>query len=225
MSTKTVQETLNDASPALLASILQTLKGGDIVRALPVCLRKKDPAASSAQLATLEAVGVAENARASRINRAYARTGTGTCGELTIAAVNATPSAGEIAVAPNGDIVVLAADAWTSLDVEYSVSKGEVVELTLPVVSHNLTIPTYLTDRGVIYLISAYVNTGTTLGAKIILANSDSAPATTKALLKLDKTVVKFAVADAVTNATVRLLVAPASDIDAQLAATATAGL
>lgn len=221
-TTNTNQAVLNQASPGTLAALLQALKFGDIVRAMPVTLTSKAPADDESQLTDVQSLGLADDARAAKIARAYARTGTGTAAELTVAAVNATPSAGEIAIAPNGDIVCIDDDAWTAIDVVYWPMKGDVVTLQLPVQSSIAAIPAIYTARGVLYLIRATADTATTDGAKIVIAPG-SAPTTSEANLNLAKTQVQFDTDDVVTVATVTLLVASLVDVDAQLQATSSA--
>lgn len=216
-----LKNTLNKAPPNVLADILRLLKYGSMLRSAPTFLRKKLPATSTYQLATLQALVLPEDAKALTIARAYARSGAGTVGELVVDAYGTTPIAGHIAVAPNSDIVVLAADAWTSIDVVYQPQKADVVELTLPVVAATgvCALPKSVTDAGLVNLLEAEVLTGGLLGNKIILVPGTAAPATTKALYKTTGDQVLFAIADAVTTARVKLAVVPSTDSDALLTA------
>jgi hypothetical protein len=142
---------LNRAQPGSLPSMFAAMKLGDVVRALPTTLRKAVPTVSAPyQLTTLDTIVLPDDAKANTILRAYARAGSGTKGELTVVAYGATPTAGQIAVAPNGDIVTVhSGDVWTSLDVVYLPEKYDVVELTLPVVPGTgvCALPTWITDR------------------------------------------------------------------------------
>lgn len=207
-----LKDAVNRANPQAVADELRKLEFGTVLRAqVPQCLYKAAPAASSAQLATLQAFVLPNNGKAVTILSAYGRAGGVTSGYLTIKDNGVTPGSGEIAVAPNGDIVVLAADAWTNVDIVYIPQMGEEITISLPVVSNDLTIPATYVSQGVLKLVSATSTAGTLTGALIVLADSASAPATTKALLDLGHAKVKFAVADAVTAATVVLSLAPAS--------------
>jgi len=183
--------------------LLQALQGA------PQTVRKAVPAASSYQLATLQAVVLPDYKKAVSIVRATVRAG-GVTGELAAQAFGATPITGQIAVAPNGDLVVLASDAITDLDVVYQTEKIEVIELVVEsMVSSEVVIPAKYTARGVVSLLEAEVLAGTTLGKKIVLVPAGSAPATTKACLNTAKTKVLFNNAtDAVTKARVKFGVA-----------------
>lgn len=209
-----VREFLNErVSPGNLPDLMKKLRLGDLFAgSVKFDLRKTAPAADAAQLATLHQVGLPDWLRASAIHRSYARAGTATAGELSVKGYGVTPQTGEVAVAPNGDIALLAADAWTSLDVEFMAVFGSVVELTgLPVSSNAVALPTPYTDRGVIYLIDANATEGTVTGRKIITVPAASGTAT-KACLNLAKTSVLFHADDAVTKCNLKLFVAPELD-------------
>lgn len=212
---------LNLADPNTLPDMFRALGLGDVLRALPTTLRKKAPALNAGVLATLHAVGVAEDGAAHSLFRAYARAG-GVTGELTVVAPNTTPASGQIAVAPNGDIVVLAADAITDLDVVYLPEKYDTIELTLPVASNSMALPAWVTARGVAILLEAVATKGTSTGEKIVLAPSAGAAAAGQARLVVAKSSVTFNATDAVTEATVKLAVASEKDVCALLTATST---
>ena len=212
------KDQLNGPTPNTLADLFKKLGLGSFFQAASGRLWKAVPAASASQLATLEAIALPDGAKAASIKRAYSRSATAGAGELTVAAANATPTTGQIAVAPNGDIVVLAADAHLLVDVEYEPLLGDVVEMTLPVASDSLTIPSKYTAC---VLLECTSTAGTLTGALKVLAPSGSAPATTQARLNLAKTAVTFAAADAVTMATVKLLVAPSTNTHALMETTA----
>lgn len=222
---KTTQASLDRSNPGHLPDLLRSVRiGGVLAGHVSLQVRKADPAANVNQLATLESIALPKQMRASAIHRAYARATSvsGTLGELAVQAANATPADGQIAVAPNGDVVVLASSAYTDIDVEYSPADGEVVELgELPVASNALTIPTPFVTRGVIYLLEAVATEGTSAGQKIITAPSASAASAGHARLDLAKAVVKFNGTDAITKARVTLLVTPASQLHVVLQADA----
>ena len=186
-------------------------------------VRKKDPAASVySPVATVETVVLADDAKATSILRAYARVGTVT-GALTVVAPGTTPATTEISIQPNGDIMVLAADAITSLDITFVPERGDVDELpNWPVASNAIVLPARITTPGAVLLLEAESLEGTLTGKLRVLAPSASAAATGQALLNLAKTSVKFAPADAVTKARVKLLVCAADDLDTILESDAT---
>lgn len=219
----TMKAAFNRTNPNTLADLLRSIGLGDLLRGqINQSLRLKTPAADTSQLATLASFGVvAKGTAAAEVTRAYARatTAAGTLGELAIQAPNTTPADGQIAVAPNGDIVALLASAYVGVDVDYVPARGDVVTLEDQVVTANVyTIPAEYTNRGVVYLMSA---TGyTALGVatdKIIVA--PGAPAATQAALAVNKESVNFNAADAVVLCDVTLLVATAKDLDTLLEA------
>jgi len=212
---ETIQQALNRADPNVIADQFRSLKIGDVLRALPTTIRRRTSAASASIAATLFAVsGQAEEARGASVVTAYARVGAGPGAALAF-----PPGAGQIAVAPNGDVVVLAADAWTDLDVTYLVEKGDVVEVVANVVAATgvLTLPTNITNPGAVTLIQAEAIAATSTGVKEILAPG-AASAAGEARLNLAKSTVVFAIADAVTSARVRLLINSSVDVSASLA-------
>lgn len=221
----TLKEAASRANPNSLADILRKVDLGALLRGqIPQTLRQRTPdGGNTEQLATLESLQLPLDARASVIHRAQCRSGTG-AGELTVKSYGTTPGSGEIAVAPNGDIVLLAADANEGVDVVFTPERGEVVELG-PLscgTDSVLHIPQTYVDRGVIVLLEANAveaAVGKT-GKKIVLVPG-SAPATTKVNLDLAKSKVQFNDAtDAVTLATAKILVKPLSaDLDDNLEA------
>ena len=219
---------LNGANANQVADALRLMGFGSFVRAMPIPLRNLDPNTAAANpyapSASYQSIQLPDDAKASQVLRAYARTGTGTVGELapqaTAGSPYAVPSAtAEIGVSPSGDLIFHAADAYTSVDVLYLPEKYDVVEVTLSVASSILTIPTALSaaPRGVVFLLEARALVGTTVGTEFIQVPSNSAPSTGQACLNLAKTEVLFATADAVTQARVKLGVANALDLNAFL--------
>lgn len=219
-----LKDQLNAADPNTLPDILRKLAFGDVVRSFSASLRKKVPAndANQPQLSTLLSLPLPNDAKAHTISRAYARAATTGTGELAVVAYGVTPTSGQIAVAPNGDLVTLASDAITLLDVAYKPEIGDIVELTLPCTASILTIPAPIVSQGVIMLLAANATVGSVTGPKIVLVPSASASATLQARLDLAKATVKFNVGtDVVTQATVRLLVCSAKDVDTLIQAPA----
>lgn len=219
----TFQDSLNAGSPQSAHDAARIMRFGDVLRKhLKVDLRRQAPLTDAAQLGTVWSFPVDNEAPAATILRAYCRVGTVT-GEYTPVAYGATPTTGQIAVAPNGNIVVLAADAPTDIDVEYMPSDGDVkVFANLPVVPGTgvCALPPAALTPGVVYLWDANVIVGTLLGRKNILVAAAGAPATGKARLDVAKGVVQFAVADAVTSATIALYLCTARNLDTLLQST-----
>ena len=149
---------LNAADPNTLADMLRTIGFGSVMRRATTTLRRQKPSAQAAgigsvyDLATLEVLFLPDDAKAFTLKRVYARAGGGATGELTIAANNATPTTGQVAVTPAGNIAFLGSDAYTDVDVVYDVADQDVVELGGPpagsttpqgitVASNQITIP------------------------------------------------------------------------------------
>lgn len=225
-----------NASPAnSLADLLRELGFGSLVRRQRTALRRQNPNAQAAgvaspwDLATLQVLFLPDDAKAFGISRAYARaTGaSGTLGELTVEAPNTTPANGQIAVTPAGNIAVLGSAEYTDLDVDYDVWVGDQpIVLTLPVSSNSATIPTaqagtagsgtpsivtaafanqQSANAGILVLMEVVANAGTSTGNKVVIAPGGT-PSAGQACLNTAKTAITFNSGDAVTNCTVKLL-------------------
>lgn len=207
-----IKDSLNSAGPNTIADLLRRIKVGSVIEGhVPQHLYNVNPDAlgnDAGNLATLDSIVLPDGSRAANIIRAYARTGTAGTGQMTVEAFHATPGTGEIAVAPNGNIVLLAADVITNVDILYLPQRGDVLESTFPVVSNALTIPTALTTLGVIAVLDVNAVVATSTGRKIVLTPGGTAAAG-QAALNVAKTQVTFAAADAVTRATVKFLLVP----------------
>jgi hypothetical protein len=222
---ETTREALNRCEPNQTWDRLRILELGNILAGnVAHHLRRRDPAASPYTDSSLLAITLPGASKGCVVLRGTSLVG-GVTGELTPVAYGVTPGTGEIAVAPNGDIVTLAADAITSLDVSYMPERGDEIELVLPVdpATGFCDIPQRYVDRGVILLTEAEVTAGTLEQAMEILVPASSAPASTNARLSLPKSRVHFAVADAATEARIKLLLAPIAAADLSLALPATA--
>lgn len=198
---------LNTVADGLRLAKLGQMLGGELKqvrRKVNMDALGRDPS----DLATLDSY-VVQDAPALTVLRAYARAGSAGTGEMTVVAVNVTPTAGEIAVSPSGSIVTLAADALTDVDIEYMAMRGEVVEITGAPATGVLAIPAQYTARGVLYLLEAEALAGAVTGRKIVVAPAAGLPATTQARLDVAKANVSFNNAtDAVTSARAKLFVA-----------------
>jgi hypothetical protein len=205
-------DSLNRANPATLADHFRTIKLGqtlsqDVKQTLRV---DADAGGNQAEdLVTLDSI--VPPSPATVVLRAFARVG-GVTGELAVVGRHTTPASGQIAVAPSGNVVVLAADAITSLVVEYISERGDVVTTAdLPVVADVLTLPAAITGHG-LTLMSAVALTATATGRKVSLTPG-GAPAAGQAAMDVAGATVTFAAADVVTLARCVLLVDPAANL------------
>lgn len=207
----TLRNRFDKANPNEICDLFRKIGLGSVLQGqLPQVRRNVNmntAAVDPYQLATVQTLKLPDTGKAVSIVRAYCRTtGSAGTGALTVAAYGATPTTGQIAVAPNGDIVTVATDQMTNIDVTYLPERCDVVELTLPVVSHILTIPTNFVTQGVVLLTEVESMVGTLTGKLKILVPS-TAPATGYANLSVAKNTVLFATADAVTSARVKLAI------------------
>lgn len=211
-----LQDVLNQANPNTLPDGFRLTRIGDALRSIPTSLYNQVPAlAPGEQPATLQVVKLPNGGKATDIVFAYARGATAP-GPLTVAAY--PPAAGEIAVAPNGDICVLTADAITNLDFQYIPAKAEEWELEAPVAANVLTIPAVLVARGVLLAVEVEATVATSGGFKRVMPPA-TVVAAGQCALNDAKDEIAFFAADAVTSARVILLLAPTVDISAQLSA------
>lgn len=218
----TGKQAFDRANPNTVPDLLRRVEAGTIVQSgLPIYKYKYNPDVTGAlnpdQLATVDTLDCGD-APAAVVLRATARAG-GVTGELTPAAFGATPTTGQIAVAPNGDVVFLATDAITDVDVIYIPMKCKVVELVLGVIAATgvMALPLGLRTAGILAVLEAEALEGTVTGRKRILVPGAVNPATPQARLSVAKDQLQFTVADAITRARVRLAVAPDVDLDSWL--------
>lgn len=210
---QTISQFLDNASPESLADIFRLVQLGRVFRRFDVTLQSAVPIVDASQLSTLQSFGIDYDAPAASVQRAYSRVGTP--GELTAATPNTTPSTGQIAVAPNGGIVVLASDAQTNVDVDFRPAIGYSVLFTaVPVLSSVWAVPAFLTAQGVVYLQYANADTGTTTGQNVIVAPGSASGTAKQANLNAAKTQVQFHTADAVLTADIRIFVRPGTYLD-----------
>lgn len=214
---------LDKADPNSLPARMRLLKIGSLLAAMPQKLCHKAAVAHDGyNVSTLSKIATPEDMRGALIFRALARVGGVTALELAIQAYGTTPGSGQIAVAPNGEIVVLTSDAWTDVDVLYLPDQYETVEIELPVATGVLTLPSWMTLRGAGMLLEAEATAGTITGKKVVLVPAAGLPATLQARLDLPHATVQFNNAtDAVTKARVKLALSPTLDRAALYAAAA----
>jgi hypothetical protein len=219
MATTTKKDQLNNANANELASYLQEFQLGDFLRSLPVPRRRQVPAVDSYSLSTLTVVKLPDDAKAATVIRATGLTGTVT-GEFAAQAFGATPTTGQVAVTPSGDIAFLGTDAVTLADVTYQPERGDVYEAVLPVVSNAISLTGTPAEGRAVLLMEAESLAGTSVGKKVVQTPSGSAASAASARLDLAKANVKFASGEA-TSARVKLLLTSKVDLDAKFRDTA----
>lgn len=228
-SASATKAALDGINPNQLADAMRAVQIGHVMRALPIRIFGLAAAVAAANpyvAAAAQSYTLPDDAKAALISRAYARAGTGTLGPLTIDTADPTgaaaaPSAGHIAISPNGDLVFNAADAWTAVDVLYTPEKYDMVELTLPVVSNVLTLPTVVNGQalnGTLLAAEIQSTAGTAIKSMIVDAPG-TAVAAAHAALALSKLTINFNSADAVTQARVKFAVASFVDLNLLLEA------
>ena len=211
-------EAFDRADPNNLSDAFREIALGKFLQGQVMQVRRNlDPVASGPNpenIAADDAISLPLGGKASRVIRAYARAG-GVTGEMAIAAPAAAPAAGQVGVGANGDLVFLAADAITDVDVIYVPERGDVLEVVFPVVLATgiLVLPAPLVARGVVVLMKAEALEATLTGRKII-REPGVAPAAGEAALDTAKATVNFAEgADGVTRAKVSLLLVAANGL------------
>lgn len=226
-----------------LADYLAKLGGpGQILQGqLPQMLRRKVPAADlGAPVTGMISIVLPDDAKAdpNGVVSLYVRavSGGSVLGYYVAKSTTpfTTPTTGTFSSQPNGNIMLLATDLPTDVDVTYIPMRGKVVTLDLqPVAADVFAIPASLTATpkpnispampgGVIALLEAYSLAGTLTGQLRVKAPTAAAPATTLANLDLAKQNVLFAVADAVTSCRVKFLVCQDADLSTLLEAEST---
>lgn len=216
-----LKDVISKALPLTLPSALQTLKFGDILRALPTKLVGFAPAVSPYVAATVAVAGLPDDAKAAAVFAVYAKTGGGTAGPLAQHTAY-PPITNTYAIAPNGELAFLAGDAWTSIDALYLPDQYDIVEYTVQVVPGTgaCTLPASVPPM--FTLLEAESLAGG-LVSKMIVDAPGTASATGHArFTSTAKAGVSFAVADAVTSARIKLAVKKSVDVNALLEAEST---
>lgn len=215
---ESVKDSINKGDPNNFADLMRRISIGDVLLGQAIQTRRQVDMTAAAQanegynVATLSAIAMktGQLPPAASILRATVRAG-GVTGELAPQAFGATPATTQIAVAPNGAIVTLTADAITNLDIVYVPERGLVVDYTGPVVAATavMALPASIIGNGIVLLLEAEVLTGSVTGKKIVLVPGAVAPATLSARLSVAKIAVNFNLAtDVPTRARVKLFVA-----------------
>jgi hypothetical protein len=195
-----LQDTLNKCDPNTLADQLRAMKiGDDLLTGHKRTLRAQVPVVATG------VVALPNTCKARRIIGGWARTGTGTLGNLAPSAFSATPADGELGITATGDLIInIAAVTYTSFDAEYEPIDGDVVTITLPVAANVATIPTRFGP--LVQVISCTGTVGTTLGAKVILFPGAGGPAATQCRPNLALTTLTFNAGDALTEISVTFI-------------------
>lgn len=210
---------LNLMTPAQMADMLRSMQFGNMVRALPTYLFKQAVSIAAANpyiVATAQSITLPDDAKGLVILYAIGRAGAGTLGTPLIVDTTAgtAPAAGHIKLSPTGDILLNAADAFTSIDILYVPQKYDTQEFTLPVTTNVLTLPAPLGAAAALLEVEGLV--GTAAGKKIV-DMPGTAPAAGHAALNALGTTVAFQATDAITSARVKYGTIPATDINALL--------
>jgi hypothetical protein len=193
--TSTMREYVNAAQPNQLPDIFRVMKIGTVLlKGKKRTLRAQVPDANGVIVLPNEA-----KARVAVNGWARSATGGGTLGNLVAVAYGATPIDSQIGVNAAGNILVRAANIYTSVDVSYYPVDGEVVTVDIPVVAatNAATIPVGYTP--LVQLCSCEAVQGLLLGTKTVLAPGAGVPAATQVRPNLALTTLTFAAADAVT--------------------------
>jgi hypothetical protein len=221
----TLKQAINRGQLTSIPDWLQATLFGSVLRSLHTQLWGAAPLAAGVNPfvnGTSVSLYLPDDAKALTVTRAYARTGTGTAGPLTVAADGTSdPSASNVAVSASGDLIFHGADAWTAVDVTYHPQKVDVAILSLPVVSNVATLPLTLEGQTAIYftLMEAQAVTGTTTGNAAVLEPGSAPGAAHEANFNLAKTEVQFYSVDAVTNCQVKVGIAPSVNLNSLLEA------
>lgn len=214
---------LNKADINALADALRLMGFGNFVRTMPVqrfAVGVSGAGVNPYVLAAPFSVTLPDDAKCGWLFAAYARSGTGTLGQLTVdnnvseKFSGSAPAAGHVAVSPSGDVIFAAADAWTTVDLLYIPARYDIQELTLAVASNSLTLPANMPK--VVNIFEVEATLGTSVGKKIIDVVG-TAPAAGHAALALSKLTVAFQATDAVTQARVKFGTIAKIDIESFL--------
>lgn len=199
--------------------------GGDgtFMRQARTPLWNQTPVANPYDAATVLVVVLPDDAKAATLHAAHVRAGT-TPGVLVAdgSTIEAAPASGHAGVTPDGNLAVLASDAATGVDFDYTPLVQDFDEQIVQVTPGTgaITLPTAWVGR--LSMLMEAEEVLPTPGKKIVDAVG-TATATGHARMLVGKTGVSFAVADAVTQARVKVGLIPAVDRNAQLEAAALA--
>ena len=218
----------NRAQPGSLPSMFASIALGTQLRqGLHVALRAQVPALDPNGAASNTSIVLPDDAKAANISTAYARAGTGTLGQLTVVAPGTAPNAGQVSVSADGNILFYAADAWTSVDVEYRPEIQDTVEATLPCASGVVTLPAGLLNpsgatAGYAVTLMEAQRADTSTAQLVVTKPAATNSTTGTACLDFAKAHVLLDSADDATSVRVKLGIKSAVDLNALLEATST---
>jgi hypothetical protein len=192
-----------------------------------VALRAQAPAVDPYGAGSNSSLFLPDDAKAATILKAYARAGTGTLGELTPVAANTAPTAGQVSVAADGNVLFYATDAWTSVDVEYQPEIQDTVEATLPCASGVVTLPAGLINpsgatAGYAVTLMEAQRADTSTAQLIVTKPAATNTTTGTACFDFAKAHVLLDSADGATSVRVKLGIKSAVDLNALLEAAST---
>jgi hypothetical protein len=204
--TRVLQTVLDEANQNKLHTALQMLPVGRAMNLVPKFFRGTVVA---------DVLVLPTGAKAHAILAVTATIGTVT-GHFTPVVGTAAPATTQANVNAVGNIAFANADAVTEAEVTYVTIDGETVTRQIVVVAGTGIGVLPPGDVGVT-LMSATVDVGGALGAKTVLPRTGAAPAAGNARLDINGDQIRFAIADAVTLATVTFVRTPTLTIDASL--------
>jgi hypothetical protein len=209
---------LNRSNPNSLASMLKSVLFGDVLRREPTQLRAVALTLDPYGPASNTSIVLPDDAKCEVVLAGYARTGTGATRQLIPQPPGAAVgTAGYVAPSANGNIAFYPTDAFTSVDVLYIPKHIHVLEVTLPVATGVVTLPTGV-GTACELLEAQRADTSTANLVVTVPAATNSSTGT--ACFDLAKTHVLLVSADAATSVRLKLGVVDPVDINALLEAT-----
>lgn len=159
---RSIQTILDESNPNKAPDALHGVKAGTALAAVPRFV---------VGTVTSHVLTLPNNAKAAAVISAYSRAGTLT-GQLTPVKNAAAVATTQVGINPAGNILFATADAVTSAEVVYMPQEGDLVTETIPVTSGGIGSP--LASKNAIRLISANLVTGSSTGAKTVVARGSS---------------------------------------------------
>lgn len=196
--TEKLRDSLNRSDPNTAHDIFRTILLGAVLSTLRAVIRAVAPVSNTIVLPNM--------AKAKRVLSAYARAGAGTLGELTVSATPATPAAGEVGWSATGNILFNAADAWTSVDVEFEpmVNVAEFTAEGYPIAAGVMAVPQAAQPAVMLLEVVAYDALGA--ATTVTILPPGTVPAAGQCALDLAKANVAFFAADGFVRADVTML-------------------
>jgi len=217
----TLKEAIDRSNPNTLADACRVIKlGTTLMQDVKQTIRRRNINVTDGvnvyDTATLDTIVLPDDCKAGRLLMVRTLASGVAVQEYTLNANDTVPATLNAAIQPTGNISLLRADAVTSVDIEFMPARGDMYEVTLPVVASFLTLPAAMTTPGVIYLCECEAMTiggGGLIGPKIVNTPGAGAPAAGNCRLDLAKATVQFAAADLVTSARVKCYCSSAADL------------